>query len=191
MESASCVPMIEDLSDATCRQQLALSGHRGAWNDLVARHNRSAILALLARGHRADQARDLVQAAWTRLWERRESLRRLELPGLVIRQALFFAADARRSTRAWAEERSISAPHEPEATDSDLDQHVLSRQQLSRIGEILRQQSPTAQRVFLLVHGGEGLSHAKVAARVGLSVQRVRQVMCELRQRLRAVVEET
>jgi len=49
--------------------------------------------------------------------------------------------------------------------------------------------SPNARSVFRLVYGGEGLDHAQVAERLGLSLQRVRQIVCEVRKLLRGAVE--
>jgi RNA polymerase sigma-70 factor (ECF subfamily) len=43
--------------------------------------------------------------------------------------------------------------------------------------------------VFRLAYGGEGLSHAEVARRVGLSLQRVRQILCEVRAKLREAMQ--
>jgi RNA polymerase sigma factor (sigma-70 family) len=160
-----------------------LDADRREWNDLIARHDRSVMVALLARGIRADRARDLAQAAWTKLWERRREggLERLELPGLAIRQALFIAADEARSRRNAP---PVDLTVHPSLTDS-----FISRESLSRVQGELQRCPESMRRVFVLVHGGEGLSHTEVAERTGLSLQRVRQLMCEARQRLRAVLE--
>src|SRR5580692_7937014 len=103
---------------------------RAHWNGLVERHDRAVLRVLLARGIRVDRARDLAQSAWAKLWEKQIAglLPRLELPGLAIRQALFLAADERRTerpTEALSAQLGVSASS-PEA-------HVLSRQQLALI----------------------------------------------------------
>jgi RNA polymerase sigma-70 factor (ECF subfamily) len=49
--------------------------------------------------------------------------------------------------------------------------------------------SVRAQQVFHAVYGPGGESHADVARRCGLSVQRVRQILCEVRGRLRRALE--
>jgi RNA polymerase sigma-70 factor (ECF subfamily) len=49
--------------------------------------------------------------------------------------------------------------------------------------------SDSAKKVFRLAYGGDGLSHAEVAERVGLSLQRVRQILCEVRAKLRTALE--
>jgi RNA polymerase sigma-70 factor (ECF subfamily) len=41
-----------------------------------------------------------------------------------------------------------------------------------------------------LIYENPDLPHAEAAAQVGLSVQRVRQILCEVRKRLRAVLSE-
>ena len=48
-----------------------------------------------------------------------------------------------------------------------------------------------ARQIFLAVYGPEGRSHAEVARDLGLSVQRVRQALCEVRARVRAALRET
>lgn len=164
----------------------ALESERKAFNVLVVRHQRAVMVALLARGIRADLAQDHSQAAWTRLWEQHclGRLPRLELPGLAIRQALFLALDEARALRALGGIDSLVD------AGPDPDRRLLSRQQLRSIEVALRHVHPSMREVFLLAHGGEGLSHAEIALRVGLSVQRVRQILCELRQRFRGLVED-
>ncbi|HKO48438.1 MAG TPA: sigma factor-like helix-turn-helix DNA-binding protein [Polyangiaceae bacterium] len=43
----------------------------------------------------------------------------------------------------------------------------------------------TCRNVFRLLYCGEGLTIKQVAIELGLSEQRVRQALCELRERLR------
>jgi RNA polymerase sigma-70 factor (ECF subfamily) len=70
------------------------------------------------------------------------------------------------------------------------ERRLLSEEQLSRAHAALEQVSPSARNVFLLACDGQELPHAEVAARVGLSVQRVRQILCEVRKKLRSALEE-
>jgi RNA polymerase sigma-70 factor (ECF subfamily) len=63
----------------------------------------------------------------------------------------------------------------------------MSKQQLDRLRARLRTCAPSAQQVFRLVYE-ELLGHEQVATRVGLSLQRVRQILCELRKELRGAI---
>ena len=166
-----------------------LDDARAHWDQLVTAHDRAVRVALLARGIRTDRARDLAQAAWTTLWakHREGRLERLELPGLAIRQALFLAMEEARSRQAQSTDPVSEELADPSPS---VDGRIFSRQQLARIRTELERCPPNAQKIFFLVHGNAALSHTDVAERVGLSVQRVRQTLCELRQRLRPILEE-
>ncbi len=61
---------------------------------------------------------------------------------------------------------------------------------MQRIQQALLQESATNQRVFALAYGDTATSAEEVAQEVGLSTQRVRQILSEVRQRLRVAVEK-
>jgi RNA polymerase sigma factor (sigma-70 family) len=159
-----------------------------AWGRHVARHGRAVILALLARGVPLDRAKDLAQAAWMRLWEREcaGELPFVELPGLAIRQARLLLADERRTRRRQEELRIVDFSM-PLMDPAD---RYLSRDQLRRLDREVARLPENARQVFRLVYGGEGLSHAQIALRLGLSVERVRHLICEARRKLRPLLEE-
>jgi len=71
------------------------------------------------------------------------------------------------------------------ALAGDAEGHVLERVRLERTLELVRGSPPTVRRVFELTYGAPALSARQVSDELGLSVQRVRQVLCELRARLR------
>jgi RNA polymerase sigma-70 factor (ECF subfamily) len=171
-------------------EERAMGGDDAAWNALVERHNHRVVLSLLARGVRVDRANDLAQDAWLRLIEqhRQGKLTHLVLPGLAVAQAWFLALEAARQARRALPEgdAQAAAAIDPRA---DAETKLLAEEQLARAARVLSTCSPSARRVFQLVYGGAGLSHAQVAAQVGLSLQRVRQIVCEVRQRLRAAIE--
>ena len=165
----------------------ARKGDRAAWTELIARHNRRVVLSLLAHGVLPAQAKEMAQEAWLRLITRADAkkLDRLELPGLAIRQALFLAkSEARRPGQQGEllDDGAETATQSPEALFFD-------RERLQRAHERLQEFSPSARAVFERLYGDPQLSHAEVAARVGLSVQRVRQIVCEVRKVLRAELE--
>jgi RNA polymerase sigma-70 factor (ECF subfamily) len=172
----------------------ALRGDRVAWSALVQRHNHRVVVALLARGVRVDKAKDIAQESWMRLVEqqRQGRLERLQLPGLAIAQATFlWLESARRETTARRhepiDEPAIAAvladPH------ADAESRLVTEERVDCAVGVLSSCSDSAKKVFRLAYGGDGLSHAEVAERVGLSLQRVRQILCEVRAKLRTALE--
>ncbi len=164
-------------------EQRALMGDREAWGALARRHSPRVLTALLARGVRLAVARELVQDTWVRLMAQAQhrKLDRLELPGLAIRQALFLA---RSEARAVSPEGPL-----PELEARDEEARMLSRDALLRAATVLGRCAPMAQRVFTLAYQAPALSHAEIAERVGLSTQRVKQLICEVRAELRQSLE--
>ncbi len=167
----------------------ALRGDQAAWNALVSRHNQRVVVALLGRGLSLEKAKDIAQEAWMRLLEQQRAgkLRELKLPALAITQATFLSLDAARKdgrTLALAEGYDCADPQPLPLS------RLIGEEQLARAESILAKCSPSARQVFGLVYGGGGLSHADVAERVGLSVQRVRQIVCEVRKELREAFDE-
>lgn len=163
----------------------ALEGDRGAWSVLIARHGRRVVLSLIAQAVPPAQAREFANDAWLRLMQQASQghLRYLQLPGLVIRQARYLArAASRRSAPVGQEDEPEEAPS-PEAC-------YLAHERLARARAKVDSLAPSARAVFLLLYAEPQLSHAELAARVGLSVQRVRQIICEVRKELRADLEE-
>ncbi|MBI5545149.1 MAG: sigma-70 family RNA polymerase sigma factor [Deltaproteobacteria bacterium] len=168
----------------------ALRGKRAAWDALVGRHGHTVVVSLVARGLTPERARDVAQSAWLRLIEQQQAgrLSSLSLPGLAIAQAGFLAREeARRPGRKDAplEDASQAADGAP-----DPERRMLGREQAARARDELAACPQSAQEVFRLAYDGQGLPHAEIARRAGLSLQRVRQILCELRQRLRTAIEE-
>ncbi len=174
--------VLEGATEAAAR-----TGDRGAWTELIARHNRRVVLSLLAQGVLPAQAKEMAQEAWLRLITQADAkkLARLELPGLAIRQALFLArSEARKPGQA-----PDSLDDVPETAIDSGEEQFFDRERLQKAHERLQDLSPSARAVFERLYGDPQLSHAEVAARVGLSVQRVRQIVCEVRKVLRAELE--
>jgi RNA polymerase sigma factor (sigma-70 family) len=181
-----------EASDEALRspEEQALAGVRAAWELLIRRNDRAVVVALLARGFPLDVARELTQDAWARLMEqsRRGALRELVLPALAVRQALFLALTARRRTLSALEalEEAAMTP----APQASAEERLVHKEQLERALDVLRGCNASAQRVFLLAYQDGGLPHGQIAAQVGLSLQRVRQTLCEVRHRLRQALGE-
>ena len=172
----------------------ALGGSADAWNALVQKHNHRVVLALLARGVRVDRAKDIAQEAWLRLVEQQRlgRLERLQLPGLAIAQAAFLALEWARREASLRRREVVDEPAFAAAfidPREDAEAHLLTRERVACAAEVLSECSPSARKVFDLAYGGEGLSHADVARRAGLSLQRVRQILCEVRAKLRVALK--
>lgn len=157
------------------------------WAVQIEKHGHVVVVALLAQGVRLHDAKDLAQEAWTRLIsaDANGRLDRIELPGLAIRQALFLAAERRRIDRR----RVAVAVEESTCIAGDLEQEVAARQVLGVVAAELGRTTPRAQAVVVSVLNADG-PHQAQAATLGLSTQRFRQVLCQVRARLRAVIDE-
>ena len=109
----------------------------------------------------------------------------LSLPGLAIVQAGFLAANEGRQRGLY----SPAVAAEPAGSHS-AEETVIGRERLARVEQALAQCPAGARRVFELVYDQPELGYAEVAARVGLSVQRVKQIVFEVRKRLRDALRE-
>jgi RNA polymerase sigma-70 factor (ECF subfamily) len=170
---------------AEALERRALRGDHDAWNTLIRRHERRVVLSLVAAGVPAAQAREFAQDAWLRLINQVSNGRVefLQLPGLVVRQALYLANSARRKLEGQ--------PPEPEATADSPEALYMTRERLAQARAKVEGLNASARNVFAMIYGEPQLSHAEIASRVGLSVQRVRQIICEVRKVLRAELEES
>lgn len=167
----------------------ALAGDADGWARLIERHNHRVVVSLLARGLPLDRARELAQETWLRLFENQRAgrLETLVLPGLAIVQAGFLASNAfRDGTRARATLDAVPVP----APASTAEDRAIDREQLDRVAEALRGCAPAARRVFEFVYDHPELTYAEAARELGLSSQRVKQIVCEVRKRLRASLGE-
>ena len=177
---------------------LALQGSADAWSEIARRHTHRVVLSLLASGVPFAMAEDLAQEVWIRLLQQQREgrLRSLSLPGLAMAQAAWLAREASRTRlRREAIVRSTLPPYEtgsasePIAPDAGPEQLAVDRERLAVVIRELSLCPPGAQRVFRGVYGPGGGTCADVARRSGLSVQRVRQILCEVRARLRRALE--
>ncbi len=181
-------------ADEATLSAAALGGDREAWSALVQRHNHRVVVALLARGVRVDRAKDIAQEAWMRLVEqqRQGRLDRLQLPGLAIAQATFLWLESQRREAALRKHEPLDEPAVAAALADpreDAESRLVTEERIERAVEVLSGCSSSAKKVFRLAYGGAGLSHAEVAEKVGLSLQRVRQILCEVRAKLRVALE--
>lgn len=164
-----------------------------AWNAIIKKWDHRVLLSLLAMGMRVDRAREVAQTTWMRLVEqhRNGKLDELEFPGIALAQARFLALDELRRSRAESA-RFQAIDLEPTLVDrtADAERRLLKREELDRALLALASCSPTSQRVFRLAYENPSMQHAEVASKVGLSVQRVRQILCEVRRKVRLAIDE-
>ena len=170
------------------------------WSRLIGQHQHRVVLALLAAGFRFDRAQELAHEAWARLMEkdRNGQLAALELPGLAIVQARFLAWDDRRREALQARRQPGTSLDEIDDADSEAllvdrnptpEQRILTREQAQTALRAVASAPASAQRLFRLLYADPSVPHARAAVELGLSVQRVRQILCELRKRVRAAIE--
>jgi RNA polymerase sigma-70 factor (ECF subfamily) len=168
-----------------------------AWNAIIHRDDRQVLLSLLARGVRLDRAREICHETWARLYEQYSlgRLDRLALPGIAIVQAAFIAAqEGRRTDAARLHARLELAPEVKALVDplASPEDRIAARELLERAALALEQCSERAQKIFQTVYDNPDTPHAELAKRLGLSVQRLRQTLCEVRTRIRkALAEDT
>jgi RNA polymerase sigma-70 factor (ECF subfamily) len=164
------------------------------WSRLIAQHQHRVVLSLVAAGFSVDRARDLANEAWARLMEKHRSgaLTELKLPGLAIVQARFLAWSERRREALQARHHGGDAASSEELVvdrNPNPEQRLLTRQQARRALEAVASAPVSSQRLFRLLYADPAIPHARAAEALGLSVQRVRQILCELRKRVRAAME--
>lgn len=155
----------------------------GFWARAVQNYQRAVVVRLLATGCPLERAQELTQETWTRLIEqdRLGRLPEVSLPGLAIRQALFLAKDALRKGNRIP---PLIGDVEKQATNACQESRVVARDELRHAEKVLRTLPATAQTIFRLAYGPERPTAAEIAQQVGLSTQRVRQTLCEVRRRL-------
>lgn len=210
--TASPAPNVRDWPESELVQG-ALSGHDECWSVLIARHNHRVLVSLLGRGVPLERAKELAQETWLRLLksQREGKLTELALPGLAIVQAGYLAGNDQRQLQRRKHHGEGHFPvggDEPRMSTAEAAQpgvavgasscdearpaesQLILQEDLGRITAALRKCTPAAQRIFLAVYENPELSYADVATRLGLSTQRVKQTVCEVRKCLRAALTD-
>jgi RNA polymerase sigma-70 factor (ECF subfamily) len=165
----------------------ALAGDRDAWDQLVRAHNPRLVAFLIRRGARPQVARELAQDVWIRLMERQREgkLDRIELPGLALQTARFLLSNHRQKR---TEDLPDDWPPRGGPTLASHEDAVAARRELGALESALGGLSQRKQDVFRMTYQ-EHLDAPSIAQRLGLSHQRVRQILSEVRRDLRTAVE--
>lgn len=158
------------------------------WDAAVRAHNPRVVASLLALSVPLHQADELASQTWARLieQERAGALTEIQLPGLAIRQARFLAL-------TWLKRRGreVDLSDELEHAGIDPERVLIARRDVETALRVLATCSPSAQAIFQHVYDDPPPSHDAIAKHLGLSVQRVRQILCEVRKKIRAALEKS
>jgi RNA polymerase sigma-70 factor (ECF subfamily) len=160
------------------------------WEGLIRLYDHTVFLSLLAAGIRPLQARELCHDTWSRLYERwREGrLDLLQLPGLAVVQARYLALDEGRRARA-PRVGLDEALERPDGKASPFER-AAARELVGRVEVALDACPSRARALFELAMAHPDVPHAELAERSGISTQRLRQTLCEVRARLRAALDD-
>ena len=186
---------VRDHTPQELRAQLAAAarGDGPAWDSLYGLYHRRVVRTLVARGIPIPEAQDVAQEAWAAVIERsrRKPLDELRLPALILRAARNKHIDRWRRTRYESPEAEGGQVEAARSEAVAPDRRVADRQRLARAIQALDtlgERRPRAKEVFLAVYA-EGLPIPVAASRLGMSQQRVRQTLCEVRKVLRKEIE--
>jgi RNA polymerase sigma-70 factor (ECF subfamily) len=179
--------MIEEAPNEEITRRVEM---RPDWEAHVRHHQRRVLMSVVALGLRLDRAEEICQRAWARLIEKfeRGELESVELPGLVIAQARFFARDELRRLAKEQQHRS-SVGDITILDDRDPERRFLAKEDLERALAAISACSPSAQRVFRAFYDDPRRPQQEIARELGISLQRVRQTLCEVRRRVREALE--
>lgn len=168
---------------------LAAGGDRQAFHQLFDRYWGQVYGICLHLTKSPESSKDLAQDIFLKLWERREGLSSVENFGgylytitrnLVhdhLRTKVF-----RESNRAFLVQYFAAEPATPERR---LEQQELS----GRLGAAVERLSPQLKQVFLL-HRVEGLSHAEIGQRMGITAFSSKTYMARALVALRGMLDQ-
>lgn len=164
------------------------------WQAHAATWNHRVVVHLLARGLTLDDAVDVAQTTWTRLiaLDQAGRLPYVKMPGLALQQARFLAATLKRDRSGREQVTDVSdLSVVVDENAADAERTTIARDRVARALEEIGRLPPASQAVFRRTLGDPPPKHKEVAEAVGISEQRVRQIVCEVRARLRNALRET
>jgi RNA polymerase sigma-70 factor (ECF subfamily) len=171
-----------------------------AFEELVLRYQNRLISILQHLVVRREQAEDLTQEVFLRVYRARKTYR----PNAKFSTWLFTIANnvASNANRSLARRREVSIPSQKndEKQGPPLDQVAMAAsgampaRQLDKVerAEVVRQAVQALnerQRMALLLSKFEGLSYAEIAESMGLSIQATKSLLSRARENLRSILE--
>ncbi|OQP60559.1 RNA polymerase subunit sigma-70 [Niastella vici] len=165
-------------TDRELLQQVA-SGDVVAFRQLFDLYRMRLFSFVLKMTHSAADAEEIVQEVFTKLWTNRDSLPAVEFPGKYIytiarNKTLNHLARAARDQQLQQQLWINLSPYHNTTED------LLQAQESQRlINEAINLLSPQRQTIFRLSRE-QGLTHEEIAARLGLSKSRIKNILVEI-----------
>jgi RNA polymerase sigma-70 factor (ECF subfamily) len=174
-------------------------GNAAAFEELVMRYQARLITVLEHLVHRREQAEDLAQDVFLRVYRARKTY----VPGAKFSTWLFtiannVASNARRSSARRREVNVSGAPqHElpnplermAKAASGLMPARQLDKTEMSEVVRTAIDSLSERQKMALLLAKFEGMSYADIAETMGLSVQAVKSLLSRARTNLRDLLE--
>lgn len=170
--------------------EAARSGDPIAWNGIVMRLQRRVFAAALAATGNVEEADEVTQEAFVRLFERMGSIRDPEaIGGWLVRTAVNVARDRRRfwKLRAWFGV-SLDADQEPSSEPSP-ETTAARREAMEIFDAWSRARLSEKERLVIQLRGGEEMTIEEIARELGVSASAVKTHLARAREKLRPFIK--
>jgi len=177
------VPLENTYTDRDLLQQVA-DGDISAFRQLFELYRLRLFSFVLRMTHSRVDAEEIVQDVFAKLWESRTHLAAVEYPGKYIytiarnktlNHLTSVARDRRLLQQVWV---NLSQ------ADNPIEDLLQARESQQLISEAISRLSVQQQTIFQLSRE-QGLTHSAIAARLGLSKSRVKNVLVEALRQIR------
>jgi RNA polymerase sigma-70 factor (ECF subfamily) len=167
---------------------LVLANDTAAFEVLMRRYFRTAFLVAFAQLGNREDAEDVCQDAFVRVWERLQECRD---PKRVSHWIMTIVRNTAHNRREYRQRRATNALEgasdiaAPSRSDRDAEHNELRARLTTALLTL-----PPVQREVVLLHDYEGWKHADVAARLDLSELMSRRHLSDARKRLRELLRD-
>lgn len=177
------VPLKNAYTDRELLQHVA-SGDMVAFRQLFDGYKLRLFSFILKMTHSRVDAEEIVQDVFTKLWESRASLVTVEYPGKYI-YTIARNKTLNHLTRLARDRRLLQQVWVNVSPASTITEDLLQAQESERlINEAIQQLTVQQQTIFRLSRE-QGFTHEEIAARLGLSKSRVKNVLVEALRQIR------